>query len=63
MAIATAIIVLGIVVTTALGPERKGRAFEGGPIGANIHHDSEKAIDVASIDEKSLPVEQTERKA
>ncbi|KAK5635568.1 hypothetical protein RRF57_011281 [Xylaria bambusicola] len=63
MAIATAIIVLGIVVTTALGPERKGRSFEGGPIGANIHHDSEKAIDVASIDEKSLPVEQNEHKS
>jgi sugar phosphate permease len=37
MGIATAIIVLGIVVTTALGPEKKGRHFEtAGPIGANI---------------------------
>ncbi|KAF2755025.1 carboxylic acid transport protein [Pseudovirgaria hyperparasitica] len=35
MAIATAIIAIGIAVTTALGPERKGRSFENAlPIGA-----------------------------
>ncbi|KAF1837160.1 carboxylic acid transport protein [Decorospora gaudefroyi] len=37
MGVATAIIVVGIVVTTALGPEKKGRHFEeAGPIGANV---------------------------
>jgi putative sialic acid transporter len=37
MGIATAIIAIGIAVTTALGPEKKGRHFEeAGPIGANI---------------------------
>ncbi|KAI0810087.1 carboxylic acid transport protein [Xylaria sp. FL0064] len=56
MAIATAIIVVGIIVTTAVGPERRGRSFEGGPIGANIHHDTEKAVDSASIDDKASPV-------
>ncbi|KAI0144459.1 carboxylic acid transport protein [Xylariaceae sp. FL1272] len=53
MAIATAIIVTGIVFTTALGPERRGRAFEGGPIGTNIHHDEEKNAETVSIDEKT----------
>ena len=37
MGIATAIIALGIVFTTAMGPEKKGRHFEeAGPIGANL---------------------------
>lgn len=35
MGVATAIIAIGIAVTTALGPEKKGRHFEeAGPIGA-----------------------------
>ncbi|KAI1347103.1 carboxylic acid transport protein [Xylaria sp. FL0043] len=57
MAIATAIIVVGIIATTAVGPERRGRRFEGGPIGANIHHNTEKAVDSASIDDKASPVQ------
>lgn len=37
MGVATAIIVIGIAVTTALGPEKKGRHFEeAGPVGANL---------------------------
>jgi sugar phosphate permease len=37
MGVATAIIAIGIAVTTALGPEKKGRHFEqAGPIGANL---------------------------
>ncbi|KAH8626921.1 hypothetical protein IG631_18939 [Alternaria alternata] len=37
MGVATAIIAIGIAVTTAIGPEKKGRHFEeAGPIGANI---------------------------
>ncbi|KAI0906064.1 carboxylic acid transport protein [Ustulina deusta] len=63
MAIATGIIVVGIMTTAALGPERRGRIFEGGPIGANIRHDMEKAVDAASVDEKSSPVEEIETKA
>ncbi|KAI0415961.1 major facilitator superfamily domain-containing protein [Xylaria grammica] len=64
MAIATAIIVIGIMTTTAFGPERRGRAFEGGPIGANIHRDdTEKAIDAASVDEKVSTVEEKETRA
>ncbi|TGJ82711.1 hypothetical protein E0Z10_g6060 [Xylaria hypoxylon] len=63
MAIATAIIVVGIMVTTAFGPERRGRTFEGGPIGANIHHDTEKAVDAASVDERASHSEEKETKA
>ncbi|KAI1174819.1 carboxylic acid transport protein [Nemania sp. FL0916] len=48
MGIATAIIVVGIISTTAVGPEKRGREFEGGPIGTNIHHDEEKGGDSAS---------------
>lgn len=63
MGIATAIIVLGIVITTAFGPEKRGREFEGGPIGANIHRDAEKAVDSASMEEKSTAIEEKESKA
>ncbi|KAI1638340.1 major facilitator superfamily domain-containing protein [Biscogniauxia mediterranea] len=39
MGIATAIIAVGIAVTTALGPEKRGRSLEAaGPAGANVHH-------------------------
>ncbi|KAJ8127613.1 hypothetical protein O1611_g6023 [Lasiodiplodia mahajangana] len=62
MGIATAIIVLGIMVTTALGPEKRGREFEGGPIGTNIRHDEEKAIDAASLDDKSTIVGERDAK-
>jgi hypothetical protein len=61
MGIATAIIVIGIIFTTAFGPEKRGRAFVGGPIGTNIHHDTEKAIDTASLDEKTSSVDQNEK--
>ncbi|KAI0400115.1 carboxylic acid transport protein [Xylaria palmicola] len=63
MGIATAIIVLGIICTTAVGPERRGREFEGGPIGANIYRDEEKAIDAQSLDEKSSTVDEKPTKA
>ncbi|RYO79200.1 hypothetical protein DL766_009424 [Monosporascus sp. MC13-8B] len=54
MGIATAIIALGIVVTAALGPERRGRSFENAVAGAgaNIHGDDvEKAVDKVSLAE------------
>jgi sugar phosphate permease len=51
MGVATAIIAIGIAVTTSLGPEKKGRHFEeAGPIGANIAHP--KDVEQASIGEK-----------
>lgn len=40
MGIATAIIALGIAVTTSLGPERRGRSFDAKPAGMNIDSDS-----------------------
>lgn len=60
MGIATAIIAIGIIITAALGPEKRGRSFEHGPAGAAVHqhHDAEKAVDAASIaDEKERPVQ------
>ncbi|KAL1602966.1 hypothetical protein SLS59_004622 [Nothophoma quercina] len=51
MGVATAIIAMGIAVTTALGPEKKGRHFEtAGPVGANL--EPVKDIETGSIDEK-----------
>ncbi|RYP52340.1 hypothetical protein DL768_002451 [Monosporascus sp. mg162] len=54
MGIATAIIALGIAVTAAFGPERRGRSFENAVAGAgaNTHHDDvEKAVDNVSLAE------------
>ncbi|RYP82581.1 hypothetical protein DL770_005546 [Monosporascus sp. CRB-9-2] len=54
MGIATAIIALGIAVTAAFGPERRGRSFENAVAGAgaNAHHDDiEKAVDNVSLAE------------
>jgi len=66
MGVATAIIVIGIAVTTALGPEKKGRHFEtAGPAGANIgqakdiehgsiaeEKDGARAVETVDLDEK-----------
>jgi hypothetical protein len=50
MGVATAIIVLGIVFTTAFGPEKKGRHFEtAGPIGAQDLTAAPKDIEQGSI--------------
>lgn len=52
MAIATAIIALGIIFTVALGPEKKGRKFEEAPVagaGPIIPKDLEEG------DEKVIP--------
>ncbi|RYP84402.1 hypothetical protein DL769_001191 [Monosporascus sp. CRB-8-3] len=54
MGIATAIIALGIAVTAAFGPERRGRSFENAVAGAgaNTYHDDvEKAVDHVSLAE------------
>ncbi|KAF2644515.1 carboxylic acid transport protein-like protein [Massarina eburnea CBS 473.64] len=42
MGIATAIIATGIAVTTAFGPERKGREFEGPPVAPIVAKDLEE---------------------
>lgn len=44
MGVATAIIALGIAVTTAFGPEKRGRAFESAPA-AGVVLAKEKEID------------------
>lgn len=66
MGVATAIIVMGIMCTTALGPEKKGRHFEeAGPIGAqnlnapkdieegSIHSEKDGARAVEIVDENN----------
>ncbi|KAI0179068.1 carboxylic acid transport protein [Hypoxylon sp. FL1284] len=56
MAVSLAIVATGIAVTTALGPEKRGRSFErAGPAGANIHQDVEKAVDITSVAESKGP--------
>ncbi len=59
MGIATAIIATGIAVTTAFGPERRGRSFEHAVAGAQAHHaDVEKGVETASVaEQKHAPVE------
>jgi MFS family permease len=47
MGVATAIIAIGIVITTAFGPEKKGRSFE--EVAAVDVHDGPKDIEEGSI--------------
>lgn len=56
MGVATAIIVIGIVVTTSLGPEKRGRVFEHAVAGAEEDNTVKKDID----EEKGLEMEQME---
>ncbi|KAI1463249.1 MFS general substrate transporter [Daldinia caldariorum] len=50
MGIALAIVAVGITITTALGPERRGRSFEdAGPAGANTYNNVGKVVDNGSI--------------
>jgi hypothetical protein len=66
MGIATVIIALGIAVTAALGPEKRGRHFENAaPAGANLDHegDLEKAVNLGSATEtKSNPTQEVHEK-
>lgn len=56
MGVATAIIAIGIAVTTAVGPEKKGRHFEeAGPVGANLPH--AKDLEQGSIHSEKNAVE------
>lgn len=58
MGIATAIIAVGIAVTTALGPEKRGRSFEARPAGMNIDEDDMKK-DIESQGGSTYEVEKT----
>ncbi|KAK0652594.1 major facilitator superfamily domain-containing protein [Cercophora newfieldiana] len=50
MGIATAIIATGIAVTTALGPEKRGREFEKAkPAGMNIGHEEKMDLEAARV--------------
>lgn len=67
MAIATGIIALGIAVTTALGPERRGRSLDARPIGMNVDNDdvakdveSQHSPAVSTYDEKVASAETKE---
>ncbi|PHH65639.1 hypothetical protein CDD81_1725 [Ophiocordyceps australis] len=59
MAVATAIIAMLIIVTVMLGPERRGRSFEGGVAGAESSHAAPRLVD---SDEEKGQVEFTESK-
>lgn len=48
MGIATAVIAVGIAVTTSLGPERRGRSFDAKPAGMNIDESDEGKKDIES---------------
>lgn len=56
MGVATAIIVLGIIFTTMLGPEKRGRAFENAVAGVHDEDDrhQKKDIETASVEQVEL---------
>lgn len=66
MGIATAIIAIGIAVTTAVGPEKRGRLFDARPAGMNLDDDDAmpegKDIEAGSVHdiEKVASVERKE---
>ncbi|RSL77928.1 hypothetical protein CEP51_008653 [Fusarium floridanum] len=54
MGVATAIIALGIVFTTMLGPEKRGRSFEGAVAGMEETVQPKKDIETASVEQVEL---------
>jgi hypothetical protein len=56
MGVATAIIVLGIIFTTMLGPEKRGRSFEHAVAGVHDEDDrhQKKDIETASVEQVEL---------
>lgn len=58
MGIATGIIALGIAVTAALGPEKRGRSFEARPAGMNIDDNLPRGKDLESQAGSTHEVEQ-----
>lgn len=59
MAVATAIIAMGIAVTTMFGPEKRGRSFEGAVAGLESDSASEK---VKNVDDRASVDALSERK-
>lgn len=59
MGIATAIIAVGIAVTTALGPEKRGREFSSKPAGMNIETESD--LKAKDIEAEAASVHEAER--
>lgn len=59
MGIATAIIAIGIAVTTALGPEKRGREFSAKPAGMNI--ETESSLKAKDIEAEAASVHEAER--
>lgn len=59
MGVATAIIAIGIVVTTAFGPEKRGRQFESAVTG--LEHPEPKQIDLEDGLEESKRAEEIEQ--
>lgn len=59
MGIATAIIAVGIAVTTAFGPEKRGREFSAKPAGMNI--ETESSLKAKDIEAEAASVHEAER--
>jgi sugar phosphate permease len=55
MAITTAIIVIGILLTTMVGPEKRGRIFDHSVAG--VEHSSQEKLDEDLVDEEKADVE------
>jgi sugar phosphate permease len=62
MGVATAIIAMGIVVTTMLGPERRGRSFEHAVAGVGNDLDKTKDIHDGPVDEEKGSIEAVEER-
>lgn len=59
MGIATAIIAVGIAVTTAFGPEKRGREFSAKPAGMNM--ETESSLKAKDIEAEAASVHEAER--
>lgn len=59
MGIATAIIAIGIAVTTALGPEKRGREFSAKPAGMNM--ETESSLKAKDIEAEAASIHENER--
>jgi hypothetical protein len=64
MGVATAIIAIGIMITTALGPEKRGSRFEHAVIGMKSEADQAQMkagdIEAGSVDKQAVEMEKVE---
>lgn len=60
MGVATAIIAMGIMVTTAIGPEKRGRRFETAVVGMQ-EQNQQKVLDIEEGDDNKPGQENIER--